>query len=170
MKYFLPKPWKHLAQIRAVVFEINGKTALLRCTTISKNDVTVSKATLKISQGQFQQPFASLMTCFRKILFSLLELTDLLHLIENTFDRKRIYANPSSDPNPKAQYCFRNDQMTSIFDQVYRYRNWPLLVSNVAFGSMASYFRNWSASELSGFSHFMVLKTHVHYSLLYRWL
>jgi len=24
---------------------------------------------------------------------------DLLHLIENTFDRKRIYANPSSYPN-----------------------------------------------------------------------
>jgi len=24
---------------------------------------------------------------------------DLLHLLENTFDRKRIYANPSSYPN-----------------------------------------------------------------------
>jgi len=57
-------------------------------------------------------------------------------LIENTFDRKRIYANPSSypnansnpntnpnsDPNPKAQLCFRTDEMTSFFDQVYRYR------------------------------------------------
>jgi len=29
-------------------------------------------------------------------------LRDLLHLIENTFDRKRIYANPSSYPNPNS--------------------------------------------------------------------
>jgi len=28
--------------------------------------------------------------------------TDLLHLIENTFDRKRIYANPSSYSNPNS--------------------------------------------------------------------
>jgi len=50
---------------------------------------------------------------------------DLLHLIENTFDRKRMYANPSSYPNtnPKAQLCFRTDEMTSFFDQVYRYRS-----------------------------------------------
>jgi len=27
---------------------------------------------------------------------------DLLHLIENTFDRKRIYANPNSYPNPNS--------------------------------------------------------------------
>jgi len=27
---------------------------------------------------------------------------DLLHLFENTFDRKRIYANPSSYPNPNS--------------------------------------------------------------------
>jgi len=27
-------------------------------------------------------------------------LANLLHLIENTFDRKRIYANPNSNPNP----------------------------------------------------------------------
>jgi len=51
-------------------------------------------------------------------------------LIENTFDRKRIYANPNSypnpnsssnpntNPNPKAQLCFRTDEMTSFFDQV----------------------------------------------------
>jgi len=51
-----------------------------------------------------------------------------------TLDRKRIYANPSSYPNPspntnpnpspypKAQLCFRTDEMTSFFDQVYRYR------------------------------------------------
>jgi len=60
-------------------------------------------------------------------------------LIENTFDRKRIYANPSSYPNsnpnsnpypnsnpnpnsnsnlnPKAQLCFRTDEKTSFFDQ-----------------------------------------------------
>jgi len=37
-----------------------------------------------------------------------------------TLDRKCIYANPSS--NPKAQLCFRTDEMTSFFDQVYRYR------------------------------------------------
>jgi len=59
----------------------------------------------------------------------------LLHLIENTFDRKRIYANPSSypnpisnpntnsNPNPKAQLRFWIDEMTSFFDQVYRYQN-----------------------------------------------
>jgi len=65
---------------------------------------------------------------------------DQLHLIENTCDRKRIYANPSSypnpisnsnpntnpnpnpNPNPKAQLCFWTDEMTSFFDQVYRYR------------------------------------------------
>jgi len=65
--------------------------------------------------------------------------------MENTFDRKRIYANPSSYPKPnsnfnpntnskpnsnpnsnsnpnlKAQLCFRTDEMTSFFDQVYRY-------------------------------------------------
>jgi len=47
---------------------------------------------------------------------------DLLHLIENTFDRKRIYANPNSyhnpnqNRNPKAQLCFRTDEMTSFFD------------------------------------------------------
>jgi len=34
---------------------------------------------------------------------------DLLHLIENMFDQKRIYANPSSYPNPKTQLCFRTD-------------------------------------------------------------
>jgi len=65
-------------------------------------------------------------------------------LIENTFDRKCIYANPSSYPNPnpnpnsssnpntnpnpnpnpnpnlnpKAQLCFRTDEMTPFFDQV----------------------------------------------------
>jgi len=54
---------------------------------------------------------------------------DLLHLIENMFDRKRIYANPSAtanpnsnpntnpNPNPEAQLCFRTDEMTSFFDQ-----------------------------------------------------
>jgi len=62
-----------------------------------------------------------------------------IRLIENAFDRKRIYANPSSDPNPtnpnsnpnsnpntnpnsnlnpKAQLCFRTDEMTSLFDQM----------------------------------------------------
>jgi len=30
------------------------------------------------------------------------KLKDLLHLIENTFDRKCIYANPSSYPNPNS--------------------------------------------------------------------
>jgi len=49
-------------------------------------------------------------------------------MLENTFDRKRIYANPSSNPNsipnpninPKAQYCFQTNEMTSFFEQVYR--------------------------------------------------
>jgi len=49
-------------------------------------------------------------------------------LIENMFDRKRIYANPSTypipnsnpnpNPNPKAQLCFQTDEMTSFFDQM----------------------------------------------------
>jgi len=59
-------------------------------------------------------------------------------LIENTFDRKRIYANSSAypnsnpntnpnpnsnpNPNPEAQLCFWTDEMTSFFDQVYRYQ------------------------------------------------
>jgi len=65
-------------------------------------------------------------------------------LIENTFDRKCIYANPSSylnpnsnpntnpnsnfnpNSNPKAQLRFRTDEMTSFFDQVYRYRLFPI--------------------------------------------
>jgi len=37
-----------------------------------------------------------------------------------TLDRKRIYANISSYPNsnssPKAQLCFRTNEMTSFFD------------------------------------------------------
>jgi len=62
-------------------------------------------------------------------------------MIENTFDRKRIYANPAltltltlsltlypnSNPNPKAQLCFRTDEMMSFFDQVYRYHTGGLL-------------------------------------------
>jgi len=45
-------------------------------------------------------------------------------LIENTFDRKRIYTNsisypnPNSNPNPKAELCFQTDEMTSFFDQM----------------------------------------------------
>jgi len=58
---------------------------------------------------------------------------DQLHLIENTCDQKRIYANPSSYPNPKARLCFRTVEMTSFFDPVYRYHelgvNWKLKVS-----------------------------------------
>jgi len=53
---------------------------------------------------------------------------DLLHLLEHTFDWKRIFANP----NPKAQ-----DEMTSFFEKVYRYQ-WqdvenPNLVMIVSF-------------------------------------
>jgi len=46
-----------------------------------------------------------------------------------TLDRKRIYANPSSysNPNPNVQFifrsCFRTDEITLFFDQVYRYRH-----------------------------------------------
>jgi len=44
----------------------------------------------------------------------------------STLDRKHIYANPSSYPNPdpNAQLCFWTNEMTSFFDQVYRYRLW----------------------------------------------
>jgi len=72
-------------------------------------------------------------------------------LIENTLDRKRIYANPSFylnpnsnpntkpnpnrnpnfNPNPKAQLCFRTDEITSFFDQVYRYHKKLLQQSTV---------------------------------------
>jgi len=66
--------------------------------------------------------------------------SDLLYLIENTFNGKRIYANSSSypnpnsntnpnlnpnsnsnsnpNPNPKAQLCLRTDEITSFFDQM----------------------------------------------------
>jgi len=30
-------------------------------------------------------------------------------------------SNPYSNPNPKAQYRFRTDEMTSFFEKVYRY-------------------------------------------------
>jgi len=57
---------------------------------------------------------------FKTCGFQKAKLRDLLHLIENMFDRKCIYANPSAypNPNPEAQYCFRTDEMTSLFDQV----------------------------------------------------
>jgi len=32
-----------------------------------------------------------------------LSVKDLLHLLENTFDRKSVYANPSSYPNPNSK-------------------------------------------------------------------
>jgi len=60
-KCFLLTPGKNLAQIRAIAFEKNVKTALHRCTQFHKNDVTMPKATLitmQTSRGQFQQPFA----------------------------------------------------------------------------------------------------------------
>jgi len=70
-------------------------------------------------------------------------------LIENTFDRKRIYTNPSSypnpnsnfnpntnpkpnsnpNPNPKAQLCFRTDEMTSFFDKCNDTLNLVVLIS-----------------------------------------
>jgi len=66
---------------------------------------------------------------------------NLLHLIENTFDRKPIYTNPSSypnsnsspntNPNLKAQLCFQTDEMTSFFDQVCRYPHHTALLSTV---------------------------------------
>jgi len=40
----------------------------------------------------------------------------LLRLFENTFDRKRISANPNSNPN--TQQRFRIDKMTSFFEKV----------------------------------------------------
>jgi len=63
----------------------------------------------------------------------------LLHMLENTFDQKRIYANPSFNPssnpssnpksNPEAQ-CFRTDEMMSFFEQVYRYPRKMVLFDN----------------------------------------
>jgi len=38
------------------------------------------------------------------------------HLLENMFDRKRVSANPNPNSNPKAQLCFRTDEMTSFFE------------------------------------------------------
>jgi len=46
--------------------------------------------------------------------------SDLVHLPEWKFDRKRISAN--SNPNPKAQKRFRENEMTSFFRQVSRHR------------------------------------------------
>jgi len=47
-------------------------------------------------------------------------------MLENTFDRKCISANPSSNPNPEAQKCFSTDEMTSFFEVVYKYPIKPL--------------------------------------------
>jgi len=46
---------------------------------------------------------------------------DLLHLLENTFDRKRIsvYPNPNLNSNPEVQSCFWTDKMTSFFKLMY---------------------------------------------------
>jgi len=47
---------------------------------------------------------------------------DLLHLIENVFTlilALTPITNHNSNPNPKAQWCFRTDKMASFFDQVY---------------------------------------------------
>jgi len=62
-----------------------------------------------------------------------------------TFGGKRIFAtpaltltlnsnpntNPNSDPNPKAPLCFRTDEMTSFFDQVYQYLKKGILKRNL---------------------------------------
>jgi len=85
-------------------------------------------SSLDIEQSMFNSKMA-FRACFTDGI-----LGDLLHLMENTFDRKRFYANPSSypnlnsnsninpssnpNPNPKAQLCFRTDKMTSFFDQM----------------------------------------------------
>jgi len=43
-------------------------------------------------------------------------------LFENTFDQKRIYANPNLNPNSNLKVqCFRTDEM-SFFEKVYRYQ------------------------------------------------
>jgi len=41
-------------------------------------------------------------------------------MLKNTFDRKCISANSSLNPNPKA-HCFRTDEITSFFQQMYGY-------------------------------------------------
>jgi len=53
-------------------------------------------------------------------------LSDLLHLIENTIDRNRIYINPSSYPNsnPTLNLTLKRNNvfgLTSFFNQEYRY-------------------------------------------------
>jgi len=55
----------------------------------------------------------------------------LLHLIENTFDRKRIFANPISKPNLKPNH---NPKVTSFFEIVYKYHmlhNYPRRITNL---------------------------------------
>jgi len=70
---------------------------------------------------------------------------DPLHMLENTFDRKRTSANPSHNsnpnfnpnlnsnpsPNPKAQSCFRTDKMTLLFEKVYRYQDLSSLIRKI---------------------------------------
>jgi len=53
--------------------------------------------TLRLVHFRFSVLVALLKTFWTRVLGS-----DLLHLIENTFDRKRIYANPSFYPNPNS--------------------------------------------------------------------
>jgi len=48
-------------------------------------------------------------------------MTDLRHLLENTFDRKRISTKPN--PNPKAHQCFRPDEMTHFSSKCTYTRN-----------------------------------------------
>jgi len=64
--------------------------------------------TAEAGKKVFEKKFGSeLLACFkgRMECFSMQVVTNkcflrIQHLIENTFDRKRIYANPSSYPNP----------------------------------------------------------------------
>jgi len=61
---------------------------------------------------------------FNKINNSIFKCTTIKEMLSTvlkgstTLDRKRIYANHSSYPKPKAQLCFRTDEMTSFFDQM----------------------------------------------------
>jgi len=48
--------------------------------------------------------------------YNVLFIKDVLYLLENTFDRKRISAKPSSNPNVSGL-----KKMTSFFEKVYRY-------------------------------------------------
>jgi len=69
---------------------------------------------------------------------------DQLHLLENTFERKRTSANPSPNSNPspntnrnlEAQLYFRIDEMTSFLEKGFRYHYFLMFFNRRVFNAI----------------------------------